>query len=329
MKLGIVGLGRMGANMARRLMRGGHDCVVFDVNAAAREDLAAEGAAVADSLAALVAVLPTPRTVWVMVPSGVITDQTVITLAQVLAPGDTLIDGGNSHFKSTVARAEMLAAMHIDMLDVGTSGGVHGLERGYCLMVGGKPQVVARNAAIFETLAPGIGDVTRTPARTRGLASGDTAEHGWLHCGPSGAGHYVKMIHNGIEYGMMQAFAEGFALMESAASSALAENRRFDLDTGAIAELWRRGSVVTSWLLDLTADALAETPDLAPYSPEVQDSGEGRWTVEAAIDQSIPAPVLTAALYERFRSRQDNAFADRLLSAMRYKFGGHTAPKAD
>ena len=327
MHIGIVGCGRMGGKMALRLLRGGHTVAVHDAFPAAMEPVVGEGGTASADLAALVAALPAPRSVWVMVPHGALTDEVVQHLTRLLAPGDTLIDGGNSHFKSTVARAEMLAGFGIDMLDVGTSGGVYGIERGYCLMVGGKPEVAARHAPIFETLAPGIGEIERTPARASGLGNGDTAELGWMHCGPPGSGHYVKMIHNGIEYGMMQAMAEGFALLDSAKAAHVPEPYRYDLDCGAIAELWRRGSVVTSWLLDLTADALAETPDLAPFSPQVQDSGEGRWTIESAIDQRTPAPVLTASLYERFRSRQDDRFGDRLLSAMRYKFGGHVAPQ--
>ena len=328
MQIAIVGAGRMGGNMALRLLRGGHEVVVHDPNPTAMEPIVSEGGKAAASLAELVQSLAAPRTVWVMVPAGAITEKTVVALADLLAPGDTLIDGGNSNFKATVARAEMLAEKGIQMLDVGTSGGVHGLTRGYCLMVGGEQAAVDRNAPIFATLAPGIGEIERTPARERGLGTSDTAEQGWLHCGPSGSGHYVKMVHNGIEYGMMQAFAEGFALMASANSDKLPANRRYDLDCGAIAEVWRRGSVVTSWLLDLTADSLAETPDLAPYSAQVADSGEGRWTVESAVEQAVAAPVLTAALYERFRSRTSEGFGDKLLSAMRYKFGGHTAPQA-
>lgn len=328
MQIGIVGAGRMGGNMALRLLRGGHEVVVHDPSVEAMQPVVAEGGRAVESLAAMISALAAPRTVWVMVPAGAITEQVVEELSNLLSPGDTLIDGGNSNFKSTIERAEMLSAKGIVMLDVGTSGGVHGLTRGYCLMVGGETAAVERNAPIFATLAPGMGEIERTPARLRGLGSSETAEHGWLHCGPSGAGHYVKMIHNGIEYGMMQAMAEGFALMASAGSDKLPANRRFDIDCGAVAELWRRGSVVTSWLLDLTADSLAETPDLAPYSAQVQDSGEGRWTVESAVEQSVAAPVLTAALYERFRSRTSEGFGDKLLSAMRYKFGGHTAPKA-
>ncbi len=326
MQIGIIGAGRMGGNMALRLLRGGHDVTTHDPDPKAMEPIVAEGGKAASSLADLVAALPAPRSIWLMVPHGPITDAVITQLTALLDAGDTIIDGGNSNFNSTIARAEGLAAHGINMLDVGTSGGVHGLERGYCLMIGGKTDVANRHAPIFETLAPGIGDIERTPAWERGLGSPDNAERGWLHCGPSGSGHFVKMIHNGIEYGMMQAFAEGFAVLESAGAEHLPANRRFDLDCGAIAEVWRRGSVVTSWLLDLTADALAETPDLAPYSPQVQDSGEGRWTVEAAVQQSVAAPVLTAALYERFRSRVEDGYGDRLLSAMRYKFGGHTAP---
>lgn len=328
MQIGIVGAGRMGGKMALRLLRGGHEVAIHDPVAAAMAPVAAEGGIACENLAALVAALAAPRTVWVMVPQGKITEDVVEALTGLLAPGDTLIDGGNSNYKATIVRAEMLAGHGIDMLDVGTSGGVHGLDRGYCLMIGGKAEAVVRNAPIFATLAPGMSEIERTPARTRGLGTQPSAEAGWLHCGPCGSGHYVKMIHNGIEYGMMQAMAEGFALMASADAPDLAENRRFNLDCGAIAEVWRRGSVVSSWLLDLTADALAETPDLAPYSAEVQDSGEGRWTVETAVEQSVAAPVLTAALYERFRSRSKDGFGDKLLSAMRYKFGGHTAPKA-
>lgn len=327
MQIGIVGAGRMGGKMALRLLRGGHDVVIHDVDRQAMEPVMSEGGIGMPSLAELVAALEAPRTVWVMVPAGAITESTVAALAELLEPGDTLIDGGNSNFKSTIARAQALATQGIEMLDVGTSGGVHGLERGYCLMIGGPQAAAERNAPIFETLAPGMGEIDRTPARERGLGTQENAERGWLYCGKSGAGHFVKMIHNGIEYGMMQAMAEGFAVLESAGAEGLPEERRYDLDCGAIAEVWRRGSVVTSWLLDLTADALAETPDLAPYAPQVQDSGEGRWTVETAVEQSVAAPVLTSALYERFRSRTEDGFGDRLLSAMRWKFGGHTAPK--
>ena len=328
MQIGIVGAGKMGGNMALRLLRGGHQIAIQDINPVAYAPIVAAGATGAATLAELVDRLTAPRTVWLMVPAGAITDSAIAALADLLEPGDTLIDGGNSHFKDSVARAAMLAQQQIDMLDVGTSGGVFGLERGYCLMVGGAKRAAERNAPIFATLAPGPGEIQRTPARAAAGTSADTAEQGWLYCGPPGAGHYVKMVHNGIEYGMMQAYAEGFALLASADSAGVPEERRYDLDSGAIAELWRRGSVVTSWLLDLSADALAEHPDLAPYSPQVQDSGEGRWTVEAALEQQVSAPVLTLSLFERFRSRTADGFGDRLLSAMRFKFGGHVAPKA-
>ena len=327
MQIGIVGAGKMGGNMALRLLRARHQVAVHDRVAAAMQPIVAEGGSAAVTLRDLVAALSPPRTVWIMVPAGAITDATIAELAELLEPGDTLIDGGNSHFKDSVVRAATLAQKQIDMLDVGTSGGVYGLERGYCLMVGGAKGAVERNAPIFATLAPGAGQIQRTPARPAVNVSTDTAEQGWLHCGPTGAGHYVKMVHNGIEYGMMQAYAEGFALLASADSAGVPEARRYDLNCGAIAELWRRGSVVTSWLLDLSADALAENPDLAPYAPQVQDSGEGRWTVEAALKQEVSTPVLTMSLYERFRSRTSDGFGDRLLSAMRFKFGGHTAPK--
>ena len=329
MHIGIVGAGKMGANMALRLMRGGHQVAIQDINPAAYAPIVAAGASGAATLADLIALLPAPRTVWLMVPAGPITERTVAALADLLSPGDTLIDGGNSYYKDSVTRAQALAAKQIDLLDVGTSGGVHGLDRGYCLMVGGNTAAAQRNAPIFTTLSPGMGAIARTAARAAAAEPGDTAEQGWLHCGPAGAGHYVKMIHNGIEYGLMQAYAEGFALLATADSPALPDVRRYDLDCGAIAELWRRGSVVSSWLLDLSAEALAETPDLAPYSPQVQDSGEGRWTVDAALEQAVSAPVLTLSLFERFRSRTTDGFGDRLLSAMRYKFGGHVAPKPE
>jgi len=326
MRLAMVGLGRMGANMVRRLLRGGHELVVYDIDPAARERLAGEGAVAVASLAELREALPAPRTVWVMVPSGQSTEDMLSALSEELAPGDTIIDGGNSHFKDSVARAERLASAGISLLDVGTSGGTHGLERGYCLMIGGPAEVAERHAPIFRTLAPGAGEIARTPSREARGGAAESCEEGWLHCGPAGAGHYVKMVHNGIEYGMMQAFAEGFALFDSAAEERLAANRRYELDKAAIAELWRRGSVVSSWLLDLIADSLAENPSLDGFSAQVQDSGEGRWTVEAATEQAVPAYVLTASLFARFRSRQDDSFADRLLSAMRFKFGGHVAP---
>ena len=320
MQIGVLGLGRMGANIARRLMRAGHTCVVHDADAAATQRLADEGATGAGSLAALCEGLAAPRTVWVMLPAGDVTENAISALADLLSPGDTIIDGGNTFWKDDIRRARALAARGIGYLDIGTSGGVWGLERGYCLMIGGEKAAVARLDPIFAALAPGRGDIPATRHR-EGRAS--TAEQGYLHCGPNGAGHYVKMIHNGIEYGMMQAFAEGFDILRNAASPRLPEAERLDLDVAEIAEVWRRGSVVTSWLLDLTAEALAADPALAEFSGHVSDSGEGRWTVEAAIEQATPAEVLTSALYTRFRSRQDHTFAEKVLSAMRKGFGGH------
>ncbi len=323
MELGFIGLGRMGGNMVRRLHRGGHRCHIFSIDAAERAALAAEtGAVAADSIAALVAGLATPRTVWLMVPAGKVTQSVVDELAGLLSPGDVVIDGGNSYFKDSVAHAKALSAKGIDFLDCGTSGGLFGLERGYSLMVGGAAASVDRNAPIFECLAPGIDTAPRTPARA-GMDPVQ-AESGWLHCGPPGAGHYVKMVHNGIEYGMMQAMAEGFALFASAGSDIVAADYRYCFDLPAIAEVWRRGSVVSSWLLDLGADALADDPSLASFSPRVADSGEGRWTLEAAIEQGTSVQVLAAALFARFRSHDDAAISDRMLSALRYKFGGHS-----
>lgn len=323
MKLAIVGLGRMGGNMARRLMRGGHEVVGYTRNQDTVQQLASEGAIGAASLQEAVAALPAPRTVWVMVPAGDPTEQMVNKLGGLLSKGDVVIDGGNSWFKDDVRRAAGLREKGVHYVDVGTSGGVWGLERGYCMMIGGEPGVVERLDPIFETLAPGLGSIPRTPQRT---APG-TAEKGYLHCGPAGAGHFVKMVHNGIEYGLMQAYAEGFDIMRGAASQELPEERRYDLNLAEIAEVWRRGSVIGSWLLDLTAMALAENPTLKGYSGSVSDSGEGRWTVLAAVEQAIPADVLTAALYARFRSRVDNTFGEKLLSAMREKFGGHVEKK--
>ncbi len=322
MQLGMIGLGRMGANMVRRLMRQGHSCVVYDVNAAASEALAREGAIVASSLADMAAKLTRPRAMWVMVPLQ-FTESSVLGAAEVLEHGDALIDGGNSYFKDDLRRAALLAPRGIDYLDVGTSGGVWGLERGYCLMIGGPKAAVDRLHPIFAALAPGHGEIPRTPGR-----AGDPppAERGFLHCGKTGSGHFVKMIHNGIEYGLMQAYAEGFDIMRHAADEALPAEQRLELDMPGIAEVWRRGSVVSSWLLDLIAQALVEDPTLAHYSGFVQDSGEGRWTVQAAVEEAVPADVLTAALYTRFRSRQEHTFAEKMLSAMRHKFGGHTEP---
>jgi 6-phosphogluconate dehydrogenase len=324
MQLGMIGLGRMGGNIVRRLMRGGHDCVVYDKNGAAVDALAAEGATGAGSVADLVAALAEPRAVWIMLPAGEITGAAVAELAELLAPGDTVIDGGNSFYQDDIKRAALLRPKGISYLDVGTSGGVWGLERGYCMMLGGARDAVVRLDPIFATLAPGIGTIERTPGRE---AKGGTAERGYIHCGPSGAGHFVKMIHNGIEYGLMQAYAEGFDILHGVATADVPEERRYKLDLADIAEVWRRGSVVSSWLLDLTAIALTKTPDLASFSGVVEDSGEGRWTINAAVEQAVPADVLSAALFARFRSRQDHTFAERMLSAMRFQFGGHVEKK--
>ena len=320
MQIGMIGLGRMGGNMARRLMRGGHQVVAFDMSPDNVAKLADEGADGAKSLQDFVARMTPPRTAWVMVPAGEATEKTVMALADVLQSGDAIIDGGNSYFKDDVRRARQLAPKGIHYLDVGTSGGVWGIDRGYCLMIGGPAEIVQRLDPIFKTLAPGRGEIAATPGRSR---LGGSAEHGYLHCGPAGAGHFVKMVHNGIEYGLMQAYAEGFDIFRNANSSELPADYRYDLNLPDIAELWRRGSVVGSWLLDLTAIALAENPTLSNYSGFVQDSGEGRWTVMAAVEQAVPADVLTAALYTRFRSRQEHTFAEKMLSAMRHQFGGH------
>ena len=324
MQLGMVGLGRMGANMTRRLMRGGHTMVVSDLSAAAVKGLAGEGAVASSSLDDLVSKLKAPRAAWIMVPAGDPTEKTVQTLLAHMQAGDAIIDGGNSYFKDDVRRSKMCREKGVHYVDVGTSGGVWGLERGYCMMIGGPKEAVARLDPIFKTLAPGRGDIPRTPGREN---LGGTAEQGYIHCGPSGSGHFVKMVHNGIEYGMMQAYAEGFDIFKNATSKELPEEIRYDLNLADIAEVWRRGSVVASWLLDLTAMALAENPTLAEYSGFVQDSGEGRWTIQAALEEAVPAEVLSAALYTRFRSRQDHTFAEKILSAMRQKFGGHVEPK--
>jgi 6-phosphogluconate dehydrogenase len=327
MQLGMVGLGRMGANMTRRLMRGGHQLVVSDRTLDVVKQLAGEGASGSSSLEDLVGRLKTPRAVWIMVPAGEPTEKTVQQLAELMQAGDAIIDGGNSYFKDDVRRAEQLEGKGIHYIDVGTSGGVWGLDRGYCMMIGGPDEAVQRLDPIFKTLAPGVGEIPRTPGREK---LGGTAEQGYIHCGPSGAGHFVKMVHNGIEYGMMQAYAEGFDIFKNATSKELPENIRYNLNLPDIAEVWRRGSVVSSWLLDLTAMALAENPTLSEYEGYVQDSGEGRWTIQAALEEAVPADVLTAALYVRFRSRQQHTFAEKMLSAMRQKFGGHVesgAPK--
>jgi 6-phosphogluconate dehydrogenase len=319
----MIGLGRMGANMVRRLMQAGHQCAVTDLNPAAIEGLAKEGATGATSLADLVKALTPPRAVWVMVPAGDPTEKTVMTLGDLLSPGDAIIDGGNSWFKDDVRRAKALMPKGVHYVDAGTSGGVWGAERGYCLMVGGPQEAVSRLEPLFRSLAPGESGIPNSRGRD-GKAS--TAHLGYLHCGPSGAGHFVKMIHNGIEYGLMQAYAEGFDIMRHAGDDSVPADHRYTFDLADVAELWRRGSVVASWLLDLTAIALAEDPGLDTYTGFVQDSGEGRWTLLAAIEEAVPADVLSASLYARFRSRQDHTFGEKLLSAMRKQFGGHVEP---
>jgi 6-phosphogluconate dehydrogenase len=333
MELGIVGLGRMGANMARRLMRDGHRCVVYDVNPDAISTLQSEGADGAESLTDLASKLAHPRSVWAMVPAGEITEATIADVAAVLKAGDAIVDGGNSYYRDDIRRAELLGEKGVDLVDCGTSGGVFGLERGYCLMIGGPDRAVQRLEPIFASLAPGVGAAERTPGRSGEQAP---AEQGYLHCGPNGAGHFVKMVHNGIEYGLMAAYAEGFNILRNAnigrvereADAETApldrpEYYQYDIDIPEVAEVWRRGSVIGSWLLDLTAAALQESPDLSDFSGRVSDSGEGRWTSIAAIEEGVPTPVLTAALYERFASRDLDDFADKVLSAMRKQFGGH------
>jgi 6-phosphogluconate dehydrogenase len=323
MRIGMVGLGRMGANMARRLMRGGHEVVVTDRSADAVKDLSSEGAIASTSLDDFCAKLGSPRIAWLMIPAGDPTESTAQALAQRMKSGDILIDGGNSYFKDDIRRSRMFSEKRIHYVDVGTSGGVWGLERGYCMMIGGPKEVVAQLDPIFKTLAPGRGNIPRTPGREK--LSG-TAEDGYIYCGPSGAGHFVKMVHNGIEYGIMQAYGEGFDIFRNASKPELPKDQQYDLNLADIAEVWRRGSVVSSWLLDLTAMALTENPTLSEYSGFVQDSGEGRWTIEAAIDEAVPVDVLSAALFVRFRSRQEHTFAEKMLSAMRQKFGGHVEP---
>ncbi|WP_062527532.1 phosphogluconate dehydrogenase (NAD(+)-dependent, decarboxylating) [Demequina rhizosphaerae] len=333
MQLGMIGLGRMGAGLTRRLMRDGHTVAVHDVSPDAIDALAADGAVPVHELAGFVEALEAPRAVWVMVPAGAIAQQVISDLAAVLEPGDTVIDGGNSYYRDDIAHAATLADSGLHLVDVGTSGGVHGLARGFCLMVGGDDAVVARLAPIWRTIAPGADAAPRTPGLTGDLAPG---EEGWLHCGPTGAGHFVKMVHNGIEYGLMAAYAEGLNVLRNAnigaqertadaetAPLANPEFYRYDVDTAAVAEVWRRGSVIGSWLLDLTAQALRQDPDLDSYSGHVSDSGEGRWTSIAAIDEGVPTPVLTTALYSRFASRDLDDYAQKTLSAMRKGFGGH------
>jgi 6-phosphogluconate dehydrogenase len=332
MQLGMVGLGRMGGNMVRRLLKGGHQCVVFDRSPKAVDDLASEGAAGTSSLGDFVKKLQKPRAIWLMAPAAVV-DNVIADLLPLLEAGDILIDGGNSYYIDDIRRAKALASKNIHYLDVGTSGGVWGLERGYCMMIGGEDDVVKRLDPIFATLAPGVGDISQTPGREK---LGGTAEHGYLHCGPNGAGHFVKMVHNGIEYGLMAAYAEGFGILRDAnigerphdidaETTPLRdpEQYRYDLNLRDIAEVWRRGSVIASWLLDLTAASLVTDPELSKFGGRVSDSGEGRWTIKAAIDEGVPAPVLSTALYQRFTSRGEADYQDKLLSAMRFQFGGH------
>ena len=324
MQIGVIGLGRMGANIVRRLERGRHECVAYDANASVVARLAAEGLPAVPSLDAFVQRLAPPRVVWVMVPAGAPTEATISKLAELLQRDDVVIDGGNTFYQDDIARAAVLRRNGIHYIDVGTSGGIFGLERGFCLMIGGERAVAERLDPIFATLAPGDDQISPTPGR-----EGRPAARGYLYCGPHGAGHFVKMIHNGIEYGMMQAYAEGLDILQNAAKASVPPERRYNLDLADIAEVWRHGSVISSWLLDLTAAALAENATLSNFSGVVQDSGEGRWTVQAAIEEAVPAEVLTAALYARFRSRQDHTFAERVLSAMRFKFGGHVEPKGE
>ena len=337
MQLGMIGLGRMGANVARRLLKGGHQCVVFDMSPKAVAELVKEQAIGSASLAEFAKNLTKPRAVWLMVPAGVV-DSTIADLLPHLDPGDILIDGGNSYYVDDIRRAKDLTLKGIHYVDVGTSGGIWGLERGYCMMVGGEPDMVRHLDPVFATLSPGPGDIPRTPGREN---AGGTSERGWLHCGPNGAGHFVKMVHNGIEYGIMAAYAEGMAVLKAANIGKQTghvdaettplrdpEHYRYDLNLPDIAEVWRRGSVIASWLLDLSAAALLQDPGLSNFNGRVSDSGEGRWTIKAAIDEGVPAHVLSSALYERFSSRGEADFADKLLSAMRYQFGGHREKQA-
>jgi len=320
MQIAMVGLGRMGGAMTRRLMAAGHHCVVYALDAKARDILASEGATAAVSLADLVENLQKPRAVWLMLPAGQATEDTVQQLRDLLAPGDAIIDGGNSFYKDDIRRAKALADKGVAYVDCGTSGGIWGLDRGYSMMIGGPPDAVARLEPIFAALAPGFGRIPRTPGRD---GEPSQAERGYIHAGPTGAGHFVKMVHNGIEYGLMQAYAEGFNILRNKCSEDLAEDERYTLNLAEIAEVWRHGSVIASWLLDLGAAALVKDGQLSDYSGYVQDSGEGRWTVEAAIEEAVPVDVLSTALYARFRSRKDHTFAERMLSAMRFGFGGH------
>src|ERR1700751_2224523 len=320
MQLGMIGLGRMGGNIVRRLMKHGHTTVVYDKDAKAVAAIAADGALGAGALDDFVRKLEKPRTAWVMLPAGKITEATIDALSKLMESGDVIIDGGNTFWQDDVRRGKALKERGIHYVDVGTSGGVWGIDRGYCMMIGGPKEAVQRLDPIFKTLAPGEGEITRTPGFDK---RGGTAEDGYIHCGPTGSGHFVKMVHNGIEYGIMQAYAEGFDIFKNATSKELPEDIRFDLNLPDIAEVWRRGSVISSWLLDLTAMALTENPTLSEYEGFLQDSGEGGWTIQAAVEEAVPADVLTAALYVRFRSRQQHTFAEKMLSAMRQKFGGH------
>jgi 6-phosphogluconate dehydrogenase len=338
MQLGMIGLGRMGANLVRRLMRGGHHCVVYDINAEAVSTLEAEGAKGSTDLGAFVSMMEKPRAIWLMVPAGIV-QPTLDKLVPLLEAGDIVIDGGNSYYRDDIIRAKALKADSIHYIDCGTSGGVWGLERGFCLMIGGEDEPVARLDPIFKTIAPGKGDALPTPSRKEDRS---TAAEGYLHCGPNGAGHFVKMVHNGVEYGMMAAIVEGLSIIEHADAGKRMDEidaettplrdpwaYQYTIDVGEVAELWRRGSVISSWLVDLTADAFAKSPDLSDYTGRVSDSGEGRWTVQAAIDTGVPSGAITAALYERFESRGDGVFAGKVLSAMRSGFGGHQEKKAD
>ncbi len=326
MQLGMVGLGRMGSNMVRRLLRGGHECFVFDMSVEAVKKLEAEGAQGAASLEDLVSKMAKPCAIWVMVPSGDPTEKTIEALSKFMGSGDIVIDGGNSYFKDDVRRAKTLAEKGVNYLDVGTSGGVWGLERGYCMMIGGEAASAQHLDPIFKTLAPGQGDIALTEERA---GQENSAEQGYLYCGKAGAGHFVKMVHNGIEYGLMQAYAEGFDIFANASKKELPEDYRYDFNVADIAEVWRRGSVVSSWLLDLTSQALAENPSLSNFTGFVQDSGEGRWTIQTAIEEAVSVDVLATSLFARFRSRQQATFADKMLSAMRNKFGGHTEKPAN
>jgi 6-phosphogluconate dehydrogenase len=325
MQIGVIGLGRMGGNISRRLIKNGHEVVVYDHDAKAVAALSRDGATGANGLDKLVQQLRPPRAVWVMLPAGKITEDVIGELAKLLAAGDIVLDGGNTFWRDDIRRAKMLKERNIHHVDVGTSGGIWGLDRGYCMMIGGDKAIVDRLDPIFSALAPGLGNVPRTPRRD---GRDPRAEHGYIHAGPNGAGHFVKMVHNGIEYGLMQAYAEGFDILKNAGNKTLPEDGRFDLDLADVAEVWRRGSVISSWLLDLTASALAADAKLDGFEGVVEDSGEGRWTIMAAIEEAVPADVLSAALYTRFRSRQNHTFAEKILSAMRKGFGDHVEPKA-